>query len=106
MNENEQYKAAINTLYRWTYELAEYAGATVEDVEEFWNELVTVPELLREYAYYHDTGEVLCEYRIEGYSVADIMVWQIDHFRAHMDRVFTNNKNNKNKLVYETFKMM
>lgn len=106
MTENEQYKAAINTLYMWTYELAEYAGATVEDVESFFKELVTVPELLREYAYYHDTGEILCEYKIGGYSVADIMVWQIDHFRAHMDRVFTNNKNNKNKLCYETFKMM
>ena len=35
MNENEQYKAAINTLYRWTYELAEYAGATVEDYAGF-----------------------------------------------------------------------
>lgn len=106
MDKEEQYKAAMNCLYVWTYELAEYAGVTVEDVEEFWKELITVPELLQEYAYYHDTGEVLCRYRINGYSVADIMVWQIDHFRAHMDRVFTNNKCNTKKLAYETFKKM
>lgn len=106
MEKDEQLKAAMNCLYVWTYELAEYAGATIDDVEEFWKELITVPELLQEYAYYHDNGEVLCRYRINGYSVADIMVWQIDHFRAHMDRVFTNNKNNTKKLVYETFKKM
>lgn len=106
MSDNKQYEAAINTLYVWTYELAEAALVTVAEVESFFEELKSVPELLREYAYYHDTGEVLCEYKINGYSVADIMVWQIDHFRAHMDRVFTNNKNNKNKLVYCTFKTM
>lgn len=104
--ERKQYEAAMNTLYLWTYELAEYAAVTTDEVEAFWKELITVPGLLREYAYFHDTGEVLCEYKINGYTVADVMVWQIDHFRAHMDRVFTNNKNNKNKLTYETFKIM
>ena len=48
----EEAKKAITTLYAWTVKLAECAGEDKKAADAFWNELVTVPELLKEYAYY------------------------------------------------------
>ncbi|MCR5720109.1 MAG: hypothetical protein K6F84_06040 [Lachnospiraceae bacterium] len=47
--------------------------------------------ILKELRAYIQKGELLCEYKVKGYSIADILVWQIDHFRARLDRdtVFT-----------------
>lgn len=106
MTNEEKIEEAMACLHTWAYSLAQGAGVEFEMAELFWQELKAVPELLMEFAYFHDNGEPLCRYRVEGYSVADIMVWQIDHFRAHMDRIYTNNKTNREKLIYETFDMM
>lgn len=106
MNNNEKLKQALNILYAWTVNLCECAGQDKDYADKFWNELKTVPEILREYAYYYDNREFLCEYKIEGFTIADILVWQMDHFRAHLDRSDSANRYDKDRLLLSTFETM
>ena len=41
-----------------------------------------------------------------GYSVVDIMVWQMDHFKAQMDRGRDDMKNNGDKMLLLAFDTM
>lgn len=102
----DETRKALVKLYAWTLKLAECAGEDKAAADAFWNRLVTIPELLKEYAYYFDTGEFLCEYIIEGFSIADILVWQMDHFKAHMDRADSANRYDKDRLVLSAFRTM
>ncbi|MGN0436147.1 MAG: hypothetical protein ACI4D8_05940, partial [Wujia sp.] len=97
LTKEEQIKEAFACLHTWAYAIAEQAGVSLAEAEDFWKSLKANPELLSEFAYFHDKGEPLCRFRVEGYSVADVMVWQIDHFRAHMDRIYTNNRRYQGK---------
>ena len=102
----EEQRKALQTLYAWTVRLCECAGEDRDSARTFWDELVSDPELLREYAYYFDHREFLCEYRIGDFSIADILVWQMDHFKAHMDRADSANRYDKDKLVLSAFRTM
>ncbi len=84
--EQERLRQALTELKTWAGELSREAGWSRERLEEFWKGLCETEGMLREFAYYHDTGELLCEKQVAGYTVADITAWQVDHFKAYMDR--------------------
>lgn len=102
----DRLKEALNILHEWTIRLFDCAGETIEDADIFWKRLCDTPEILKEYAYYHDNREFWCHYNIDGYTVADILVWQMDHFKAHMDRADSANRYDKDKLILNTFRTM
>lgn len=77
---------ALGELRRWTAELCRQAGKSAAYEEQFFQGLCSSGGLLSEFAYYHDTQEFLCKKKVAGYTVADIMVWQVDHFKAYLDR--------------------
>ncbi|MCR5302058.1 MAG: hypothetical protein K6E49_06420 [Lachnospiraceae bacterium] len=73
-------------------ELYEYAKKLCEDACEedgvldvFWNRIKAYPGILREFDYYREHNDFLCELKAEGITVADILVWQIDRFKAAID---------------------
>lgn len=102
----DELNTSLNILHEWTIKLCDYAGESIEAAEIFWKELNGVPELLREYAYYYDNQEFLCSYRIDNYTIADILIWQMDHFRAHMDRPDSINRYDRNRLILSAFSTM
>lgn len=104
--EAERLNKALDALKSWTMRLFECADESSEDAEVFWNRLAANNLLLREFAYYYDNREFWCGYSIDGYTIADILVWQTDHFKAHMDRADSANRYDKDKLVLNTFKTM
>ena len=104
--DNEKLREVLKVLYAWTIRLCECAGQDKEYADKFFSKLKGTPELLREYAYYYDTREFLCEYKIQGFTIADILVWQMDHFRAHLDRSDSANRYDKDRLVLSTFETM
>ena len=57
--------------YQWAQALCSCAGEGEAFLEQFWEALVESEKIYRELA---------------GYSVVDIMVWQIDHFKANLDQ--------------------
>ncbi|MBQ0027007.1 MAG: hypothetical protein KBS96_00240 [Lachnospiraceae bacterium] len=94
----------------YTRELAIRAG---KEEPELWAERfvekIANPEnerLLKEFEYYLNTGRFLCEYLIKGYTIADIIIWQMDHFKALLDDYKAMNKSNEYNMVLEGFVTM
>lgn len=106
MDENKRLEETLNLLHTWALRLAVCAGEDEMAGEEFWVELTQFPDILQEFAYYYDNQDFLCRFAVEGLTVADILVWQMDHFKAHMDRADSANRYDKDKLLLSTFRTM
>ncbi|MBR1816110.1 MAG: hypothetical protein IJ763_05355 [Lachnospiraceae bacterium] len=103
MEESKELKEALERLSKWAYDLSRCAGKSTEEAEAFWERLKNDNAVLREFAYYYDYRDFLCELKIGRYTIADILVWQMDHFRAHMDRSDSANRYDKDRLLFSTF---
>ena len=90
----------------WAEALCRYAGENEAFLGQFWNALQQSPSVYREFVYYLEHQNFLCEYRIEGYTIVDIMVWQMDHFKAQMDRGRDDMKQNGDKMLLMAFDTM
>ena len=74
-----------NELYEYARSLCEQADEEDGVLEEFWNRVSVYPEILKEFEYYRTNNDFLCELTVSGITVADILVWQIDRFKAAID---------------------
>lgn len=92
--------------YTWAKALCYYAGESDAFLEQFWENLTQSEGVYREFVYYLEHQNFLCEYQIEGYSLVDIMVWQMDHFKAQLDRGKDDMKNNADKMLLMAFDTM
>ena len=66
-------------------ELCKYAGEDGAFAENFHKKLSGDEEIYEEFIYYMTHGNFACKAKVRGYTVVDIMVWQIDHFKANLD---------------------
>lgn len=94
---------ALGTLHEYILELAVQAGEDREYGETLWQEICGSAGLLQELAYYHDYGEFLCRYQVAGYTLADVLVWQVDHFKLYMDRPMDMNRYRRERLLLAAF---
>lgn len=101
MTDEEKAKA-----YEWAKALCYYAGEDETFLERFFGMLTASEGVSGEYLYYLEHQNFLCEYQVEGYSLIDIMVWQMDHFKAQLDRDRTQMKSNGDKMLLEAFHTM
>ena len=106
MTEKEQLKQAMDTLHQYIRILADRAGENEEYADELWERISRSNGLLRELAYFHDFGDFLCEYKVAGYTLTDILVWQVDHFKAYLDRPEEMNTYRQEKLLLVSFNIM
>lgn len=93
-------------VYQWARALCYYAGEGEDFLQEFWKRMRQSEGVMREFTYYLDHQNFLCEYKVAGYSVVDLMVWQMDHFKAQMDRGKDDMKNNGDKMLLMAFDTM
>ncbi len=84
-------------------EFGNAAGEGEVFLQELAAGLLTCPEIGEEFLDYAEKGEFSCKVKVEGYTVVDIMVWQIDHFKAEMDRGQYGMKHNGSKMVLRAF---
>lgn len=101
MTKEEQTKA-----YAWARALCYYAGEDEAFLERFFEMLIGSEGVSREFLYYLEHQNFLCDYQVAGYSLVDIMVWQMDHFKAQLDRDRTDMKSNGDKMLLEAFHTM
>jgi len=87
----------------WIMELCRTAGMKEDFADSFIDRLCTSPEIYKELFYYAQHLDFLCEYKIQGYTIIDIMVWQIDHFKAELDRGKYDMKRNPGKMIVMAF---
>lgn len=93
-------------LQQWAYALVKSIGKSEEEASDFWTRIKCDSELLEELEYYAMNGEFLCKYKVSGYTVTDVLVWQVDHFKAYMDRYEEVNRYRQDKLLFYTFDIM
>ncbi len=66
-------------------------------------------DIKNEFIDYINTGELKCDVIVSGYTAADLLVWQIDHFKSHMDRGEYDYQSNQSFMVlmaYDTLLKM
>ena len=97
---------AMQTLKEFVYELAQKAGENEEYATDLWERIKKSAGVLRELAYYHDYGKFWGEYKVAGYSLTDILVWQVDHFKAYLDRREEVNRHKPERLFLHSLDIM
>lgn len=91
------------------FEMAEAAGLDDEFAMDFYNRIKDDEPVLKEFITYLRTSKFLCEEKVRGYSIVDIVVWQMDHFKAFLDRDSISKNNNeceKILMAFDTFLRM
>ena len=74
-------------LWEWVKALGSCAGKTDEGfLRNIWEGLQREEDICEEFLYYIQRGELLGQCSVEGCTLADILIFQIDHFRAFLDR--------------------
>lgn len=86
MTQEEQLQQAYNTLHSYIRRMCELAGREEAYAEDLWARIRKSGGVMQELAYYHDYGKFLGKYSVAGYTLPDILVWQVDHFKAYLDR--------------------
>lgn len=97
---------ALQMLKEYAAALCREAGYDQSFLDTFWKELCETEGLLREFAYYYDRREILGELTIAGKDLSDIMIWQVDHFKAYLDRGEDVLRYDSAKLLLQAFHMM
>ena len=90
-------------------EMSEKAGLSEEFSDSFFSSIIDDEEVLNEFITYVKTGEFLSEISVAGYTIIDIMVFQIDRFKAFLDRDTNNTKYNECHMIllaFDTFMKM
>ena len=105
-SKEEQLDRAMQTLEHFIGKLACEAGENDAYAEELWNRIKHSNGVLREVAYYHDTGSIWGQYKVAGYSLTDILVWQVDHFKAYLDRRESVNRWKPERLFLQSVDVM
>ena len=90
----------------WAMRLAKCAGQDEEQAQTFVTDLENSPEIQEELCYYYEHQNFLCKYRVAGYTIVDLLVWQVDHFKAFLDRPDEMNRYRQDRLVWSAFHTM
>lgn len=102
----EEQKKAFDALHNFILSLAEKAGKDEVFGEDLWSRMLRSEGVLKELAYYHDTGSFWDGYEVAGFHLTDIIVWQVDHFKAYMDRHDEMNRYRTERLFVESLDIM
>lgn len=84
-------------------QLCQFAGENEAFAADFYESLKADEEIFREFIYYMEHGNFACKAQVRGYTVVDIMIWQMDHFKAWLDRDTTGTKENGDRMLLLAF---
>lgn len=84
-------------------ELCRYAGEDEAFYHAFLKKLQADEEICEELAYYCAHGNFACKAKVCGYTVVDVMVWQMDHFKARLDRDNSGTRQNGDRMLLLAF---
>lgn len=93
-----------NDLRNWVHLLCQYGLEDDTFFQKFWKDLLQYEDIYKEVQYYAEHNEFLGETLICGYSIIDILVWQIDHFKSHMDRGEYDMQSNPERMILMAFR--
>lgn len=82
------------------------AGLDEEFTVSFMDILSRDEDLCQEFVDYIRTREFTGKNNVNGYSLIDILVWQVDRFKAGMDQGKYGMKNNECLMILKAFETM
>ena len=94
------------TAIEYAQKLCNEAGEKEGAADMFISHIGTHPDIMKEFVYYAKNNDFLCEYNVCGLTVADIVVWQIDRFKAAIDEGRFELKFNGPHMVLSAFYTM
>lgn len=92
--------------YEWAKALCRHAGEDEAFLEKFFAMLTASAGVFEEFLFYLDHRNFLSAYKVEGYGLIDIMVWQMDHFKAQLDRDRDEMRENGDRMLLMAFHTM
>lgn len=91
-------------LMEYIKELCAHSGEDDAFAEDFFRQLKEDEEICQEFVSYMERGTFACKAKVEKYTVVDIMVWQMDHFKAWLDRDNSGTRQNKDRMLLLAFR--
>lgn len=92
--------------YAWAKALCQYAKEDEAFLQQFWNKMQASLEVYKEFLYYLEHQDFLCEYQCAGCTIIDIMIWQVDHFKKDLDMGLYDMRENGDKMLLMAFNTM
>lgn len=86
--------------------LCEYANRTAEWCDSLWQEMLSDSELYRELVYYLEHHVPEDRMKVQGYSLTDLYVWQMEKYNLRRDSGKNTALCNKEEMMLEAFRMM
>lgn len=81
-------------------------GFDKEWVNHFWEGLNEQPLLYKEFIHFFDTGEVLGEYQLEGFTTLDTFVWVMERESVIYDKGRSGQTCDKDEMILRAFYCM
>lgn len=86
--------------------LCKYSNKDEAFFNEFIRRLEDCEALYREFEYYLEHQDFLCEMNIQGITIPDILVWQVDKFKSGIDEGRFELKYNADAMLLMAFNTM
>ncbi|MBR4718953.1 MAG: hypothetical protein IKP31_01780 [Lachnospiraceae bacterium] len=86
--------------------LCKYSNKEEDFFGEFINRLKSSEALYREFVYYIEHQDFLCAMNIQGITIPDILVWQVDKFKSGIDEGRFELKYNPDAMLFAAFNTM
>lgn len=100
------YDNAAVKVYDGLMRLCDYAGKSRDWCDGLWRELLNDRQLYEEFVYYlehHMPGDLV---KVQGYSLTDLYVWQIEQYNLHGDTGKNTACCNKEKMLLQALLML
>ena len=82
-----------------TERICEENGLGADFAKDFWEALLMDDAIYKEYVHYLVYQDFACKELVSGYSIVDVLIWQIDHFKAQLDVDTTLTKRREGSMV-------
>lgn len=93
----------FDEISKFARELGVQAGLGEEFMNPFLQKLSRDGEVQEEFVYYAQHNQFADRIKVNGYGIVDVLVWQIDHFKAWLDRDNTQTKENGSAMLLRAF---
>ena len=101
--EKEKTVITRQMVYDATKKICEENGLQEDFLESFWQRMLEDDEIYLEYVYYLIHQDFACKAVAGGVTITDVLVWQIDHFKAQLDVDTTLTKRQSGSMVLLAF---
>lgn len=88
------------------YQICDYGELSREWADELWMDILSQNRLYEELVYYIEHHTFLDRLKVEGYSLCDLYVWQMNRYNLIKDTGKNPRTCNKEKMAMQAFRTM